>query len=208
MSNMKTPSAAKSSRSKSKPGKELLPSARQRLLATARELFYKEGSRAVGIDRVLAESGVAKMTLYHHFQSKDDLIAACLREHDEDYWKHWDARVQRVTTGASAQLRDILRTLAIRSSESDYRGCVFLNTAVDYADPSHPARLVAVEHKQKLYDRLLALSRSAGAHDAEALARQLLLLINGAQATSGMLGPNVQHALIKAGEVLLKAQGL
>jgi AcrR family transcriptional regulator len=183
-------------------------SARERLLKTARELFYQEGPRAVGIDRVLAESGVAKMSLYRYFPSKDDLITTCLREHDQEYWENWDATVARVKGGPVEKLRAILQRLAKRSSQSDYRGCAFLNTAVDFADPSHPARIVSVEHKRKLYERLFQLTKEADARDPKQLARQLLLLINGAQATSGMLGKEVQHALVTAGEALFFTHGL
>lgn len=201
---MRTPSV----RTKAQEAERPEGSARDRLLTTARSLFYREGARAVGIDRVLAESGVAKMSLYRYFPSKDDLIRACLQEQDEEYWSHWDAAVAEVHGGPVARLRSLFARLAKRSAEADYRGCAFLNTAADFPDPEHPARGVIIEHKRKLYDRLLRLAEEAGARDPKALARQLVLLTNGAQATSGMLGKEVQESLIAAGDALLAASGI
>ncbi len=183
-------------------------SARERLLITARHLFYQEGPRAVGIDRVLAESGVAKMSLYRHFRSKDELIVACLAEHDRDYWKLWESKVSPAGATAVQQLRNAILFIALRTSEPTYKGCVFLNTAQSFPEASHPAHRAAVEHKQQLAARLRKLCKAAGATTPQTLAQQLVLLINGAQATAGMLGKQAQLTIIGAADSLLHTQGI
>ncbi|MDR3734669.1 MAG: TetR/AcrR family transcriptional regulator [Acidobacteriaceae bacterium] len=181
-------------------------SARDRLLTTARRLFYQEGPRAVGIDRVLAESGVAKMSLYRHFRSKDELILACLAEHERDYWKLWEGKVSPAGATAVQQLRNAILFIAQRTSELTYKGCIFLNTAQSFPEATHPAHRAAVEHKQQLAARLCKLCKAAGATSPLTLSRQLVLLINGAQATAGMLGKATQFTIIGAADALLRAQ--
>jgi AcrR family transcriptional regulator len=181
---------------------------RERLLSTARKLFYTEGPRAVGIDRVLAESGVAKMSLYRHFGSKDALIVACLKAHERDYWQLWEVNLDPEHSEASQQIRNAMKFMARRTSDPTYQGCIFLNTAQTFPDKSHPAHQVSIEHKRQLAARLLKLCKTAGAVDPQALARQLLLLINGTQATAGMLGRETQHAIVDAAEALLRNQGI
>jgi AcrR family transcriptional regulator len=183
-------------------------SPRARLIATARRLFYREGPRAVGIDRVLAESGVAKMSLYRHFDSKDALITACLEEHEKDYWALWDSAISHLATDPVKKLQNVFRFIAIRTSDPNYQGCIFLNTVQSFPNESHPAHQAAVRHKQELACRLHRLCEDANAAKPQALAQQLLLLINGAQATAGMLGKETQMSLIDAADELLRAQGI
>jgi AcrR family transcriptional regulator len=182
--------------------------ARDRLLSTARKLFYTEGPRAVGIDRVLAESGVAKMSLYRHFGSKDALIVACLQAHERDYWQLWDLQIDAENTEPAQQIRNAMRFMARRTSDPTYQGCIFLNTAQSFPDKLHPAHQTSIAHKRQLAARLLKLCKEAGAAAPQALARQLMLLINGTQATAGMLGKETQHAIVDAAEALLRSQGI
>ena len=178
-------------------------SARQRILDAAIPLFYQQGARAVGIDTVIAKSGVAKMSLYRSFRSKDELIAACLDERDRSYWAWFDRVVAEHPNEPCEQLRGVIRGVAKRTSKPGYRGCFFLNTATDYVDPWHPGRKLAVRHKQELASRLLKICRQLRVQDPGALSRQLVLLINGAQATAGMLGKRTQMELIQAAEQLI-----
>jgi AcrR family transcriptional regulator len=178
-------------------------SARQRILDVAIPLFYQEGARAVGIDTIIAKSGVAKMSLYRSFRSKDELIAACLEERDKSYWQWFDGVVAQHPGDPREQLRGVIRGVAKRTSNPGYRGCIFLNTATDYAAPWHPGRKLAVRHKETLASRLLKICRQLSVRDPVALSRQLVLLINGAQATAGMLGKKTQMELIAAAEQLI-----
>jgi AcrR family transcriptional regulator len=187
----------------SNPGRPAPKSARQRILDTAITLFYQQGARAVGIDTVIAKSGVAKMSLYRSFRSKDELIAACLEERDKIYWQWFDKVVAEHPDDPREQLRAVIRGVAKRTSNPGYRGCFFLNTALDYQDAWHPGRKLAIRHKQTLASRLLKICRQLDANDPAALARQLILLINGAQATAGMLGKKTQMELVSAAEMLI-----
>jgi AcrR family transcriptional regulator len=184
------------------------PSARDRIVEAAGKLFYQEGSRAVGIDTVIAKSGVAKMSLYRSFRSKDELIAACLEDRNTRYWEWFDGIVAQHPGKPREQLRAVIRAMAERTVKPGYRGCPFLNTALDYAASHHPGHQVGIRHKQTLAARLLKLCRDLGARDPGALTRQLVLLINGAQATAGMLGKETQLEMIKGAETLIDAQRL
>jgi AcrR family transcriptional regulator len=178
-------------------------SARQRILDAAIPLFYQQGARAVGIDTVIAKSGVAKMSLYRSFGSKDELIAACLEQRDHSYWQWFETAVAKHPKDPREQLRGVIRGIAKRTSKPGYRGCFFLNTATDYSDPSHPGRKLALRHKETLASRLLKICRQLDVRDPLALSRQLVLLINGAQATAGMLGKKTQMELVKAADLLI-----
>jgi AcrR family transcriptional regulator len=178
------------------------------LIATARRLFCQEGVRAVGIDRILAESGVAKMTLYHYFPSKNDLIVACLVEQEREFLELWEKEAGGSQTHPATKLRNLIRFVARRTSDGAYQGCIFLNAAQSFPDPDHPARKTAIMHKRGIAARLLELCREAKARKPEVLSQQLILLINGAQAIAGMLGRETQLAVITAGDALLKAQGI
>lgn len=181
-------------------------SARARILDAATKLFYAQGSRAVGIDAVISESGVAKMSLYRNFESKDELIGAWLEHVNAEYWERFDRAIEPHAGHPRDQIRAIMRGLAERSSKPGYRGCPFLNTGLDYAEHDHPGRKIAVIHKKTLGEKLLRLCRDLGVFDPESLARQLVLLVNGAQATAGMLGPETQSEIISAAEALIEAQ--
>jgi AcrR family transcriptional regulator len=180
-------------------------SARQRILNAADRLFYQQGSRAVGIDTVIAESGVAKMSLYRSFRSKDQLIAACLEERNKDYWRWFDGIVAQHPASPREQLRAVIRAMAERTAKPRYRGCPFLNTALDYQASKHPGHRLAVRHKKTLASRLLKICRQLEVRDPAALSRQLVLLVNGAQVTAGMLGKRTQLELIPAAELLVNS---
>jgi AcrR family transcriptional regulator len=182
-------------------------SARERLLAVAGELFYRQGIRSVGVDEIVASADVAKMSLYRSFASKDDLVAAYLREHDARYWRWWDGVFERHAGAPREQLKALFRALARRTTRSDWRGCPFTNAATEFPEPDHPARRVAEANKRELRRRLTELARTAGARDAAALADQLVLLFEGAYSsaqTYGARGP--AGAVAAAAEAVIDAQ--
>ncbi len=181
--------------------------ARVRILETAAELFYREGIRAVGIDTIIARSGVAKMSLYRNFASKDDLIVAFLRHRDEIYWQWWDHVMAAHPDDARRQISDLFASLTRRVTSPLYRGCPFINTSTEFPDPDHPARALCLANKQELRRRLKGLARRAGARDPLGLADQLLLLMEGAYASAQNFrerGP--APCLRGAAEALLAAQ--
>ena len=132
-------------------------SARTRILEAAADLFYREGIRAVGVDAVIAHSGVAKMSLYRNFAGKDELVAAFLEHRDQLYWEWWDKMLARHPCDPRAQIRAIFEAVGKRTAHPDYRGCPFINTAVEFPDGGHPGRVVALTNKQELRARLRAL---------------------------------------------------
>jgi AcrR family transcriptional regulator len=188
-----------------KRGEEI--SARERLLAAANELFYRDGIRSVGIDEVIAAAAVAKMSLYRSFPSKDELVAAYLRERDTKYWEWWDGIVARHPNAPREQLRALFRYLAKLPSREGWRGCPFTNAATEFPEPDHPARRVAEDNKRKLRTRLRDLARDAGARDADSLADQLVLLFEGVYASAQTFGnPHPATRAVVAAEALLAAQ--
>jgi AcrR family transcriptional regulator len=200
--------SARRSRAATEPEPDAPALPRARLIATARRLFCAEGVLSVGIDRVLAESGVAKMTLYNYFASKDQLIVECLMEHEREFLELWEKEAGGPGTVPAEKLRNLIRFVARRTADPTYQGCFFLNTAHAFPKPDHPARHVAVMHKQGIAARISQLCKEAKAHKPETLARHLILLMNGAQAIAGMLGRETQLAVVSAGEALLQAQGI
>lgn len=153
---------------------------RERILRTASELFYREGTRAVGVDLIVAESGVAKTSLYRHFGTKDDLIEAFLLREDDDFWRHWDAVAAAHEGAPREQLDAQLQWLGERIARPGYRGCPQINIAAEYADDKHPARKVAVAHKRELRRRLAELGCAMRLDDPETFALRLGTIIDGA----------------------------
>jgi AcrR family transcriptional regulator len=182
------------------------PSARDRLLAAASELFYRQGIRSVGVDDIVAKADVAKMSLYRSFPSKDVLAAAYLQAVDRRYWRWWDETVARHPGDPPAQLRALFRSLVRRTTRADWRGCPFTNAATEFPEPDHPARLVAEANKRELRRRLLGVVRAAGARRPALLADELLLLVEGAYVsgqTFGSDGPAAAAA--EAADALIAA---
>ena len=157
---------------------------RERILRTASELFYREGARAAGIDLVIERAGVAKASLYRHFRTKDDLIAAFLEREDADFWEHWDEVARLHADDARHELDAHMRWIGERVGRPNYRGCPQLNIAAEFSDPNHPARRVAIAHKRELRKRLYGIALRLRVANPEEVATQLLLLVNGAFVSS------------------------
>ncbi|WP_116808765.1 TetR/AcrR family transcriptional regulator [Steroidobacter cummioxidans] len=183
-------------------------SVRDRILNTARDLFYKEGARAVGVDTVVARSGVAKTSLYRWFPSKDALIVAVLEQEQKDRWAGWDRTAAQSDPEPRARLRAHLNGIARFVSSSHFRGCPFMNITVEFADPQHPARVLATEEMQELRRRLRGLvDNIEGVSSPEELTEQLLLLVDGAFSSAQALGKSgPQQFLVAAADALIDAQ--
>jgi AcrR family transcriptional regulator len=179
---------------------------RERILQTASDLFYREGARAVGVDLVVERAGVAKTSLYRHFRTKDDLIAAFLEREDEQFWGQWDDVAHRHRSDARAELDAHMHWIGERIARENYRGCPQLNMAAEFPEADHPARVVAVSHKQELRRRLKAIAERLGVRRPDDLAAQLLLLVNGAFVSSQVITAeeavpvllSASHALVGA----------
>ena len=153
--------------------------ARERLLSTAVRLFGAEGIRGTGIDRLLEEAGVAKMSLYKHFGSKDALVLAALARRGEMFRGVFNA-VMTSKHEPRARILGIFDSLDRWAMRPDFRGCPFINAAGEFGEASSPVRLAASEHKEWVRSRFEDLARDAGAADAPALARELAILFEGA----------------------------
>src|ERR1700761_3792366 len=151
--------------------------ARERLLAAAEELFYEEGFNTVGIERVIERAGVAKASLYDCFGSKDELIRAYLLARKEAREARIEAGLERFQT-PRARLLGMFDLLGEVTLQPNYRGCAFARGGSEAR--SGRVRSVCADPRQWLRDRFASLAREAGAADPEALARQLVMLYDGA----------------------------
>jgi AcrR family transcriptional regulator len=180
-------------------------SARDRILDTASELFYRDGYHAVGIDTIVAESGVAKMTLYRHFPSKDDLIAAYLERANAEFWDWLDREIARVDD-PKAKLVVALEATAKLATSAQCLGCTFQAAASEFPELDHRGHRVAIDHKRRVLERLTALARDAALRGPEELAAQLLLLMDGAWVAARMFGPDNHAASVaSAARALIEA---
>ena len=153
---------------------------RDKILATAADLFYKQGIRAVGVDLVVEKAGVAKTSLYRHFGTKDDLVVAFLQRMDHDFWKTWDTVTAQHADDARAELNAQLDWIGERAGQPDYRGCPQINIAAEFPEVDHPARKLATAHKRELRRRLKVIAERLHCAAPDELAGQLAVLINGA----------------------------
>ncbi len=153
-------------------------SARERILDTAFRLFYAHGPRGVGVDTVIAESGVAKATLYKHFPRKDDLVLAYLDRVDQAWFAALRAAARAAGADPSAQLVGMFDALSSACRRDGYHGCAFINTAAESRTGSD-VHARTVEHKRVVRAWVLDLARRAGADDPDLLARQLTVLLDG-----------------------------
>ena len=181
--------------------------AHTQILDAAENLFYLEGARNVGIDAVVKRAGVNKMSLYRQFESKEDLLRHYLLRRDQKFWSYFDESINKHPGAPRHQLRQLFVDLAQRTSAASYRGCPFVNVAVEYPDRSHVARRMVADNKARLLQRLIKLAKAAGARDASSLAKSLALLIEGAYAASQTYSPDssVMTALPRAAELLIDA---
>jgi AcrR family transcriptional regulator len=182
--------------------------ARDRVSEVAADLFYRKGIRAVGVEEIVKEAGVAKISLYRSFPSKDDLIVAYLESRRAAFWHQWDEAFARYQGDPRAQLHAIMTYLAHRTTQSGYRGCPFINFCAEFPDGAHPGRRVAEATMSEMRRRFLQIAEALAVRRPQQLADGLLLLVEGAYAISqtltGAEGPG--HAVVWAAEALVESQ--
>jgi AcrR family transcriptional regulator len=161
-----------------------------RIRETAKQLFYRDGIRAVGVDEIVRRAGATKPSLYRSFPSKDELAAAYLRDWDRAFWQRFEAAVAAHPDDPRAQLRLFLSRLNQRMRQPGYRGCALTNAAIEYPEPAHPARRVAVANKRRLRRRLRQMAAAMGAKQPQLLGDGLALLLEGAFASSQLFRNN------------------
>jgi AcrR family transcriptional regulator len=169
-------------------GQKTPPSKRaaERIRESARDLFYRQGIRAVGVDEIVTRAGVTKPSLYRTFPSKDELVADYLRHMGEEGLVRFDTIIAGRPNDPRGQFQVWLEDLLHRAGKRDYRGCGTSNAVVEYPNRKHPARKAANIIKKRFREKLTALARAMGAHKPERLGDALMLLIEGVF-TSGQL---------------------
>jgi AcrR family transcriptional regulator len=183
-------------------GRTARGSARERLLSTARTLFLTEGIRATGIDRVIAESSIAKATLYHHFATKEDLVVAVL----EAQLAQWQTEV-RATDDAEAQpcerVARLFDALATSVTQGEFRGCPFSNALTEFPG-SRPVRAVAERYRAQ---QLAHVARLLGGRPTDVTVRTVVLLLDGATSVTKTTGTSDEILLARDVAVELVAAG-
>jgi AcrR family transcriptional regulator len=176
------------------------------LLAAAADLFYRHGIRAVGVEAIADAAGTNKMTLYRHFESKDELVAEYLRQMAKLDEATWDTLAQAHPGNAPAQLRAWLVETAGHVADADGRGCPLANAAIELPDKDHPARRVIEDSKRAYRTRLIGLAQAAGLSEPDMLADELNLLLEGARVTAQSVGSDgLGDRVVRMGEAMIAA---
>lgn len=187
---------------------------REELVDTARRLFRRHGFHATGIDRVLEAAGVARMTLYNHFQSKEELIVAALELEDHEFRDWFSAEVERGEATAAQRLLRVFDVLkrwldGCRDSEAGFTGCLFSKAVAEYSALNDPIHKVAQAHKRKIHLYLSELAKKAGLPKSDEITDAMLILIDGATSQAQITGNAGAADDAKAvARLLLAAHGL
>jgi AcrR family transcriptional regulator len=183
------------------------PTARRKLLDVAAALFYREGIGSIGVDRISAEAGVSKRSLYQHFASKEALVAAALADFGPAILELY-VPVDDDATSPGQKILSAFDALGRWSRAPDFRGCPFLNVSTELADPHHPARAVARDYKLRLLRYFTRQARIGHANRPQTLAEQLLMVFDGAISWAVMNCAPVPDSARAAAKILLDAHGL
>jgi AcrR family transcriptional regulator len=162
--------------------------ARARILATATRLFYGTGIRAVGVDRVITESGVARMTFFRHFPTKDSLVVAFLESQASASRQALLALRDGTPDDPRAVLAAVAAEVTIAPTTDGFRGCEFINTAAEFSDHDHPARLVVSDQRSWIRDLITDALTDLGHPRPRATAQLLLMLRTGAIVAASLEG--------------------
>jgi len=184
-------------------------SGRERVLATAYDLFSRYGTRAVGVDRIIEESGVAKMTLYRNFASKDELILAFLERREEQWTRAWlRSEVEARASTPGGRLLAIFDAFGEWFATEAFEGCSFINVMLEVADAGHPVRDAAVEQLAAIRAFLAGLAEEAGVQDPDAFARQWHILMKGSIVAAGEGDVHAAARARELGTLLLERHGV
>lgn len=160
---------------------------RRRLLDAAHDLFYGDGICATGVSAVAEKAGVTKMTLYAHFPSKDELVAAYLEDSDRRWREFLEERLSE-WEGPRDRLLAVCDAYREYFTTREMRGCAFVNGAAEFPDPDHPARRVIRRNKAGVRGRLRELADEAGVEDPATLAERLFVVLEGAYVIGALEG--------------------
>jgi AcrR family transcriptional regulator len=184
-------------------------SGRERVLATAYDLFSRYGTRAVGVDRIIEESGVAKMTLYRNFASKDELILAFLERREAQWTRAWlQSEVEARAATPGGRLLAIFDTFGEWFAIDGFEGCSFINVMLEVSEPGHPVRDAAVRHLAAIRAFLAGLAAEAGIADPDAFAHQWHILMKGSIVAAAEGDAHAAARARELGQLLLERHGV
>jgi AcrR family transcriptional regulator len=182
---------------------------RERVLEAAYDLFSRHGIRSVGVDTIVQEAGVAKMTLYRHFASKDDLALEFLKRREERWSKDWlQAEVKRRASTPGGRLLAIFDALGEWFARDDFEGCTFINLLLELDDTDDRVRQASVRHLANVRDFVRELAAAAGLDDADGFARQWHILMKGSIIAAGEGDRQAAGRARELGVVLLERHGV
>jgi AcrR family transcriptional regulator len=161
---------------------------RDEVLGVATRLFYERGIRAVGMDTIVKEAGVGNATVYRQFPNKDALATAFVQGCADAWFERMRQQTDPIDDPRE-KIAAVFEALAEDAAQPSYRGCPMLNTSTEYPGGEHPAHRVAVTHKEQVRDWFRSLADEAGVDDPDRLADELLIILNGAYATTAVLDP-------------------
>lgn len=194
-------------RSSPSPRPPRRPTAADRIRQSARDLFYRQGIRAVGVEEIVQNAGVTKPSLYRAFASKDGLATTFLADYQQCFWDRIALVRADHPDDARAQLLAYFDGLAERSAAADYRGCALTNAILEYPDRAHPVRQEAARLKHQVRDWLVERAQQMGATNPEGLADGLILLMEGAYVVGQAFPPPGPAAQVGAcARLLIDAQ--
>jgi AcrR family transcriptional regulator len=186
---------------------EPMLSARERILDTAYDLFSRHGIRAVGVDRIIATSGVAKMSLYRHFHSKDALVLAFLQERERRWTMDWlqEEVTGRADDGAGRMLA-VFDVFDQWFRRADFEGCSFINVLLEFGELDNPIRVATTGHLATIRGMVREYAADAGVSDPEAVARQWHILMKGSIVAAGEGDQEAAHRAQDLGRLLLERE--
>lgn len=180
---------------------------RDKILTTAEQLIYQNGIHATGMDLLVKTSGVARKTIYRYFTNKDEVAAEALNARDIR-WIDWFRTECDKADTPQARILNMFTVLKAWFESEGYRGCAFINTAGEVGDATDPVRQIARVHKQKLLDYIIELTGQLNTDRSLALARQLLILVEGAITMSRVMGDySAADDAREVAQLLLKQAG-
>ena len=185
------------------------PNKRDEIVRNALDVFYRNGFHATGMDMLVAETGVSKTSMYKHFRTKEDIILATLRLRDENFRNWLYRRIETEADTPGGQLMAMFDALEEWFARSEFRGCMFIKASAEFQERDHPIHVQSAEHKRLLSEYFAKIAAEAGAREPEDLARQLMILKEGAiiMAVMGHSENPAQDAKAAAAQ-LLKANGV
>ena len=191
----------------SRPSAARTGDARERIISSAYTLFCRHGIRAVGVDTIIERSGVAKMTVYRHFRSKDDLVLAVLDRREQLWTRKWlEREVRRRAEGPADRLLAVFDVFDSWFRRRSFEGCLFVNALLEIDDRKHPIHIACRQQLARIREFLIELATEAGVSEPDAFARQWRILMKGSIVAAGEGDRDAARRAQELGRLLLAAK--